>query len=294
MKRTRSPLVGMVLAAAGLLAAACAPAAGPPGAAPGAPAAAPAAGLTPQRGGTFRMAIYGSFESLDPHHQAGGGKGLNNLIIYNGLLKFANESAFAADRVQCDLCEKWEQTDPKTYVFSLRKGVKWHDIPPVGGRELVAEDVRFNLERQATQNPRFRSGGLVAAIDKIDVPDAYTVRVALKAPSAPFLHNMATAWNAFVAKEATAGEEDPLAIRKNNIGTGPFVFKEYQPNIVLKTVRNPAFPRKGSPTSTRSTCTSSRTTRRASPPSWPGKWMSRASSCGRATPSRCARTPTWK
>lgn len=249
MRPFRLPILGLFLSGASLLAVACASAGGPPAAAPGASAVAPAAAPAgePQRGGTFRMAIYGSFESLDPHHQAGGGKGLNNLIIYNGLLKFANEPVFAAERVQCDLCEKWEQTDPKTYVFSLRKGVKWHDVPPVSGREFVAEDVKFNLERQAIANPRFRSGALVAAIDKIDVPDAYTVRVALKAPSAPFLHNMATSWNAFVAKEATEAEEDPLAIKKYNIGTGPFIFKDYQPNVVLKTVRNPAFFQAGKP-----------------------------------------------
>lgn len=228
--------------AVALLAVACA-------SAPGAPPAPGPAGAEkqPQYGGRFRGAIYGAFESLDPHHQAGGGKGLQNLIVYNGLLKFAKEPVFTADRVQCDLCERWEQVDPQTFVFTLRKGVKWHNLPPVNGREFVAEDAKFNLERQATQNPRFRSGGLVAAIDKVEAPDNYTVRITLKAPSAPFLHNMATGWNAFVAKEAVAAEEDALAIKKYHIGTGAFVFDEYQAGVVLKTVRNPSFFQEGRP-----------------------------------------------
>src|SRR5262245_25628418 len=30
-----------------------------------------------------------------------------------------------------DLAERWEELDDTTYVFYLRKGVKWHNKPPV-------------------------------------------------------------------------------------------------------------------------------------------------------------------
>src|SRR5262245_25313417 len=39
-----------------------------------------------------------------------------------------------------DLAERWEQPDDTTYVFHLRRGVRWHNKPPVNGRELTAED----------------------------------------------------------------------------------------------------------------------------------------------------------
>ena len=45
--------------------------------------------------------------------------------------------------VEPDLAERWEALDDTTYVFYLRKGVRWHQKPPVNGRELVAEDVKF-------------------------------------------------------------------------------------------------------------------------------------------------------
>ena len=45
------------------------------------------------------------------------------------------------------LAESWEQPDPLTYVFNIRKGVHWHNKAPVNGRELTAEDVEYNFHR---------------------------------------------------------------------------------------------------------------------------------------------------
>ena len=50
-----------------------------------------------------------------------------------------------------DLAERWEEPDDTTYVFHLRQGVKWHNKPPVNGRELVAEDVKFTYDRFLTE-----------------------------------------------------------------------------------------------------------------------------------------------
>jgi len=36
-----------------------------------------------------------------------------------------------------DLAESWSQPDETTYVFKLRRGVRWHPKPPVNGRELT-------------------------------------------------------------------------------------------------------------------------------------------------------------
>jgi hypothetical protein len=44
------------------------------------------------------------------------------------------------------LVESWEMVDPLTWIFHLRKGVKFHNVPPVHGREMVAEDVRYSYE----------------------------------------------------------------------------------------------------------------------------------------------------
>ena len=53
--------------------------------------------------------------------------------------------------VEPDLAERWEALDDTTYVFHLRQGVKWHNKPPLNGRELVAEDVKFTQRYAAEQ-----------------------------------------------------------------------------------------------------------------------------------------------
>ena len=47
--------------------------------------------------------------------------------------------------VEADLAESWTQANDTTYIFKLKKGVRWHNKPPVNGREFTADDTRsFN------------------------------------------------------------------------------------------------------------------------------------------------------
>ena len=55
----------------------------------------------------------------------------------------------AAVQAGC-LAESWEVIDDKTFVFNIRKGIRWHDKPPTNGRELTADDVVFSLIRKWT------------------------------------------------------------------------------------------------------------------------------------------------
>ena len=41
----------------------------------------------------------------------------------------------------------WEQPDGNTTIFHLRQGVLWHDLPPVNGREFVADEVVYHFQR---------------------------------------------------------------------------------------------------------------------------------------------------
>src|SRR5262249_33149858 len=83
--------------------------------------------------------------------------------------------------IEPDLAERWEELDDTTYVFHLRQGVHWHNKPPVNGRELVAEDVKFTYDRFMTEkaNPlRY----MLEPVDRIEVVDRSTVQFRLKEP----------------------------------------------------------------------------------------------------------------
>jgi len=42
------------------------------------------------------------------------------------------------------LATSWEMVNPSTWIFKLRQGVKFHNRPPVNGREMTAEDVKYS------------------------------------------------------------------------------------------------------------------------------------------------------
>src|SRR5439155_14918125 len=44
------------------------------------------------------------------------------------------------------LATSWEMVTPSTWIFKLRQGVKFHNRPPVNGREMTAEDVKYSYE----------------------------------------------------------------------------------------------------------------------------------------------------
>src|SRR5499427_6277192 len=83
--------------------------------------------------------------------------------------------------VEPDLAERWETPDDTTYIFHLRQGVHWHNKPPVNGRELVAEDVKFTFDRFLTEQANSLRY-LLEPVDRIEVVDRSTVQFRLHAP----------------------------------------------------------------------------------------------------------------
>lgn len=194
-----------------------------------------------QRGGILRAVVAGDVPYLDPHSQLPAVQ-LATGLVYGRLVRpRAGEGVpyDSGDLIE-DLAEKWEQADEVTHIFYLRRGVKWHDLPPVGGREMNSDDVRVTLERlaamkQAAPSPAF------TAIDHIDVPDRYTIKVILKEP-VPFASAAANAAARIVPAELIDGD-----LRRNAVGTGPFFLDRSAGGSKLLFRRNPSYHRIGGP-----------------------------------------------
>ena len=68
--------------------------------------------------------------------------------------------------LQGDLAESWQQPSETTYVFRLRRGVRFHPKPPVNGRELTADDVRYSVERLLT-TPGAPNAVMLRSVDRV-------------------------------------------------------------------------------------------------------------------------------
>ena len=147
--------------------------------------------------------------------------------------------------LECDLCESWEALDALTYSFKLREGVLWHDVPPVSGREMVADDVAYSLERLRT--PGWPNAALLQNIDRITAEGPYTVNVTLKPsfPDADFMVSLADGHAKVVAPELVKQEGDLKAAPV--IGTGPWKLVSAVEDEGALLERNPEYFEDGLP-----------------------------------------------
>ena len=145
-------------------------------------------------------------------------------------------------------------SDGTTYTFRLRRGVRFHN-----GREVVAGDVKYTLERvlnPKTQSPgagffggikgaKAYSEGKAAEVAGIKVAGKYTVSIALDKPNAAFLHTMALNFSHVVPKEAVTKAGADFGHKP--VGTGAFMVKGWTLGQRLVLVRNPNYFLRGRP-----------------------------------------------
>ncbi len=155
-------------------------------------------------------------------------------LMYNRLVRLDENLA-----VVPDLAQSWDIPDNLTYVFHLRKGVKFHN-----GRELTAEDVQYSLNR--ILDPKTASPGrsYISLVTSIDVVDKYTVKLHLSAPLASLLDGLSSNNCSIVAKEVVEANGN---LQKADGGTGPFMLKEWVPDNSMTLVKNPDYFEKGAP-----------------------------------------------
>lgn len=89
-------------------------------------------------------------------------------------------------QVRPALAESWKQESPTSWIFKLRKGVKFHD-----GTPFNAAAVKFNFERLLDPATKARDANMVSSLETVEVIDDHTVRLKLKRPFAPLIRTLA-------------------------------------------------------------------------------------------------------
>jgi peptide/nickel transport system substrate-binding protein len=205
----------------------------------------PASTKTPRRGGVLTRASAWDPPVIDPRLTQSVGTfqfaGLtsNRLVRYT----FSDEAPSAADlSLRGDLAESWQSSaDFRVWTFKLRQGVKWHNVPPLNGREFVAADVKYCFEAYAKEGVQTFT---FQEIEGIETPDKYTARVHLKTPNTLFPQNLAEPIAILFAREVLEEDGD---LKKRLIGTGPFTLKEHTRKVRVVLQRNPDYHDKGRP-----------------------------------------------
>jgi hypothetical protein len=140
-------------------------------------------------------------------------------------------------------------------------------VPPLKGRELVADDIKYCYEAYAQEGVQAFT---FQEIDGMETPDKYTIRIHLKTPNTMFPQNVAEAVTTIFPREVLEEDGD---LKSRMIGTGPFILKENQRKVKVVLTRNPDYFDKGFRTSTSTVSCRRQMRRRAWRPSAPGRAM---------------------
>ena len=204
--------------------------------------AGPAWAQTPKRGGVLTVRGWDP-PHFDPHLTVSYKTHIAYSFTHSRLLKHKAGPGLQPGlfSVEGDLAESWTQPNENTYVFKLRRGVRWHNKPPVNGRELDAEDVVYTLDRFRTVKGN-ANAYMLAALDRVEALDKYTVKFTLKESYAWFLDILANPMAVcIVAKECVEKMGGDLKKPEATVGTGPWMLDSYRPNVGMTLVRNPTY-----------------------------------------------------
>ena len=191
-----------------------------------------AATSAPNHGGTLVVAVDQAPAGLDPHRATAFSSQRIVEQIYEGLVRFNSKLG-----IEPAIAESWDIQGKTTYIFSLRKGVRFHN-----GRELTADDVKYSFSRILDPKTGSYLASNFDSIKEIRVNSRYQVEFILKEPFAPFLQMLTTGY--IVPKEVVEKEGD---LQKVAVGTGPFKLKTLRPDAYILLEKNKDYYMPGLP-----------------------------------------------
>jgi peptide/nickel transport system substrate-binding protein len=153
------------------------------GTAPAQGTAVAAATQAPKRGGRIGLNYQDNTNNLNPAIDVGQRLAMGAYHSYDRLISQRMGKDTAKEYV-LEAAQNVEQPDPTTIIFKLKPGIKFHNLPPVNGRAVAADDIVASQlyvkdETRAT-NRTFQ----VNSMQSVEAPDAQTVVFKLKAPNA--------------------------------------------------------------------------------------------------------------
>ncbi|MCM1305616.1 MAG: ABC transporter substrate-binding protein [Butyrivibrio sp.] len=183
----------------------------------------------PVYGGSIVVGIQQDIDSLDPHKATAAGTKEILFNIFEGLVK-PDENGNLIDAVASGYTIS---EDGLVYTFTLRDNVKFHN-----GNVVTCEDVKYSLERVSGLLDGTPLISTLKTIQAVDILDEKTVQVTVESANTELIYS-------FVAAIIPAGSgEDAEA---EPIGTGPFSYVSYTPQVGIVLKKNPDYWQIGLP-----------------------------------------------
>jgi len=155
-----------------------------------------------------------------------------------------NLSMYDASIYAPAVAESIEIVSPNKLIIHIRKGIYWHNKPPVNGRELVAEDVAFSFMRTWEIEGSYVGSSNPGWFVSVETPDKYTVVINCDDSVVPTTSVIATVSSYLRIFPKVTTEQAPwgdFRDWKDSIGTGPYMLVDYVDGSSATFARNPNF-----------------------------------------------------
>ena len=183
----------------------------------------------PVYGGSVVVGIQQDIDSLDPHKATAAGTKEILFNIFEGLVKPDKNG----DLMNAIASDYTVSEDGLVYTFTLREGVKFHN-----GNAVTAEDVKYSLERASGLLDGTPLISSLSVLTSVDIIDDKTVQVTVGSANTELIYS-------FVAAIIPAGSGEDAS--GTPIGTGPFSFVSYTPQVGIVVKKNADYWQEGLP-----------------------------------------------
>ena len=167
--------------------------------------------------GNLRFGLSTYPPTLAPWGNAGTAYGTVQLLTARSLTGYAPDGSLTGERA-----ESWSREGEATWMFKLREA-HWQN-----GKPVESEHIKWNLDQIAGEKSTAYLRTQMRAIDRIETPDARTIKLVMKSPDVTVPLAFATYSMTMIYPDSAT------ASVPNGIGAGPFVLKSAERGVGLE------------------------------------------------------------
>ena len=190
-------------------------------------------------GGALKLLFWQGPTLLNPHFGTGAKDLEGCRLFYESLMRFDADGGrvpvLAAEMPSRD--NGGIAADGKSVVWTLKKGVNWHD-----GKPFTADDVVFNWLYATDPATAATTAGVYENVKAIERVDSHSVRVVFEKATPLWTRSGALQLipkHLFEAYKGARSREAPVNLKP--VGTGPYRFVDFKPGDLVRGELNPAY-----------------------------------------------------
>ena len=180
--------------------------------------------------GTLRFGLSTYPPTLAPWTNAGTAAGTVQFLVGRGLTGYAPDGSLAGE-----MAESWAREGEATWAFKLREAT-WQN-----GKPVESEHIKWNFEQIAGAKSTAYMRTQAQGIERIETPDARTVKLVMKAPNVTVPLWLATFYMTMIYPESVSPGTP------QGIGAGPFVLKSAERGVGIDLEANGKYFKPGLP-----------------------------------------------